>query len=156
MKKSVTAVLLLILLCAVSCRTRTVYMPFETLRLDSIQVHDTTFLWKLVPYRDSVSVNDTASFLFNPYAYSYANYSGGMLHHSLGIWTNASVLVQVPYFIDRYVRIEVPKPYPVEKELTRWQRFKMDFGEFSLGYLPLSLIVMAWLVRRISGKGRKE
>lgn len=141
------AVLALAALLLASCRTRTVYIPFETVRLDSVAVRDTVFRTRLVPYKDSVSVRDTASFLSNPYAYSYASLGAGMLRHSLGIWPQAAVTVRVPYFIDRYVRIEVPKPYPVERGLTRWQRFKMDFGEFCFGYLPLSLLIIIRLVR---------
>lgn len=124
------------------CRVRTVYMPFETTRLDSIHVHDTTFQWRLVPYKDSVSVKDTASFLSNPYAYSYAGWDGEMLRHSLGIWDWATVTVHVPYFIDRYIRIEVPKPYPVEKKLTRWQQLKMDFGGYAIATAVLTILVV--------------
>ena len=136
-----------------SCRTRTVYVPVETKVLDSIILHDTTFQEKLVPYKDSVSIADTASFLCNPYAYSYAGYSNGMLHHSLGIYPFATVRVNVPYFIEKIRRIEVPKPYPVERKLSLWERFKINYGGASM-VLNIACVALAvlWLAIRIKKK----
>lgn len=125
-----------------SCRTRTVYMPVETRVLDSIILHDTTFQEKLIPYKDSVATPDTASFLCNPYAYSHAKWSNGLLQHSLGIYPFATVTVKVPYFIEKIRRVEVPKPYLVEKKLTRWQSCKLKAG----GYAIFSIIVLLIVV----------
>lgn len=140
MRKLVLLILLMVVTC--SCKTRTVYMPFETKVLDSIVYHDTTFHEKLIPYRDSVAIPDTVSVLSNPYAYSYARWNNGVLHHSLGIYPYASVTVRVPYFIEKIRRIEVPKPYPVEKDLTKWQRAKIELGGWAFGII-LVLAVMA-------------
>lgn len=109
---------------------------------DSVVIRDTTYEVRLVPYKDSVSIRDTTSFLCNPYAYSYASYSNGLLNHSLWINLLASVTVKVPYFIERTRRIEVPKPYPVEKKLTKWQSVKQDVG----GYAIFSIIVITLIV----------
>lgn len=131
-----------------SCRTRTVYVPVETKVLDSIVLHDTTFQEKLVPYKDSVAIADTASFLCNPYAYSYANYSNGMLHHSLGIYPFATVRVNIPYFIEKIRRIEVPKPYPVEKELSWWDKFKVRYGNASLFANLVCVVLLVFKMRK--------
>lgn len=131
-----------------SCRTRTVYMPVETKVLDSIVLHDTTFQEKLVPYKDSVAVADTASFLYNPYAYSYANYSNGILHHSLGIYPFATVRVNVPYFIEKIRTVETPKPYPVEKELSWWDRFKLRYGNASLFANLVCVVLLVFKIRK--------
>lgn len=42
-------------------------------------------------------------------------------------------------------------PYPVEKELTKWQQIKMDFGGMAFGAIALVLIafVLWLLVRRL-------
>lgn len=138
MRKLVLSVLLVVAVC--SCKTGTVYLPMETRILDSIVYHDTVFREKLVPYKDSVAVSDTMSVLSNPYAYSYAEWSDGMLHHSLGIYPFASVVVKVPYFMEKIRRVEVPKPYPVEKDLTKWQRIKIEFGGWAFG------IIVAWVL----------
>ena len=39
----------------------------------------------------------------------------------------------------------VPVPYPVEKELTRWERAKINFGGFAIGGLCASVIVIVLL-----------
>lgn len=50
-------------------------------------------------------------------------------------------------FIERTDSVEIP--YPVERELTRWQRTKMDFGGMAMGALIIVLCVaVAWLVKR--------
>lgn len=142
--------LLMVAIC--SCKTRTVYLPLETKILDSIIYHDTTFREKLIPYRDSVAIPDTVSVLSNPYAYSYARWSNGMLHHSLGIYPFASVIVKVPYFMEKIRRIEIPKPYPVEKELTKWQQIKVELGGWAFGILiAWALIVAGKFIYRKSG-----
>lgn len=109
---------------------------------DSTVIRDTTYEVRLVPYKDSVSIRDTTSFLCNPYAYSYASCSNGLLNHSLKIYPFATATVKVPYFIERTRRIEVPKPYPVEKKLTKWESLKQDVG----GYAIVSVIVAILIV----------
>ena len=43
----------------------------------------------------------------------------------------------------------IPVPYPVERELTRWQQTKMDFGGFALGGLAIGLcIAVLWLIKK--------
>ena len=139
---------LIILLASAICSCRGVrYVPVETVRVDSTVVHDTLQDVRLVPYRDSVATRDTASFLSNPYAYSWARWSGGMLQHSLGIWPFATTQVKVPYFIDRYVTITKPQVVEVEKELSRWQQFKLDVGGAAIfGLLGLIAFLVVYVV----------
>lgn len=37
---------------------------------------------------------------------------------------------------------EVRVPYPVEKELTRWQRFRINWGTYIVGIVMLTIIVL--------------
>ena len=128
-------------------------MPVETKVLDSVVFHDTTFQEKLIPYKDSVSVADTTSFLRNQYAYSYASWNTCTLNHSLGIYPHATVTVKIPYFIEKIRRIEVPKPYPVEKELSWWEKFKINYGGVSITIkLTCVLFVIVWLAIKIRKK----
>lgn len=122
------------------CGRSVQYVPVETVRIDSISVRDTTYLTQLVPYHDSVQVADTVSYLSNEYAYSWARWQDGRLHHSLGIWPFATIRVQVPYYIDRYVYRSEPKIVEVAKKLTRWQKIKLEIGGLAIGAL-LALIV---------------
>ena len=134
--------ILIVLLALSSCRTHTVYVPIETKVVDSIVYHDTTFQEKLIPYRDSVSILDTSSFLKNPYSYSYARYSNGMLYHSLGIYPFATVTVKVPYFLERIIRIETPKPYEVERKLSWWERIRLDLGGYAIAIVIIEILVV--------------
>lgn len=124
------------------CRSQHQCVVMEKIITDSTVIRDTTYEVRLVPYKDSVSLHDTASFLCNPYAYSYASYSNGLLNHSLGINLFASVKVKVPYFVERTRRIEVPKPYPVERKLTFWERTKIDFGGYAIGTVIVTILIV--------------
>lgn len=134
--------LMAIALTLSSCKTNTVYVPLETKVVDSIIYHDTTFQEKLIPYKDSISTRDTTSFLSNPYAYSYAGWKNGILHHSLGIYPFATVTINMPYFIEKIRRIEIPKPYPVERKLNWWEKTKMDIG----GYAIVTIVIIILIV----------
>ena len=44
---------------------------------------------------------------------------------------------------------EVKVPYPVERELTRWQRLKLELGGWAFGIiLTAALVIVGWLVYR--------
>ena len=120
-----------IILCLCFGCTRHVYVPVVHERVDSVSVHDTIMQVQLVPYKDSVATRDTSSYLHNEYAYSYAMWSGGVLHHSLGIWPQKPIEIKVPHFIDRWHYEKVPEIVEVERKLTRWQQFKMDHDPIS-------------------------
>lgn len=50
-------------------------------------------------------------------------------------------------YIERTDTIRVP--YPVEKQLTRWQQTKMDFGGFALGGMVVVLsVAVVWLIKK--------
>lgn len=45
--------------------------------------------------------------------------------------------------------VKVSVPYPVERELSRWERTKMDFGGMAIGALVIALCVaVAWLIKK--------
>ena len=37
---------------------------------------------------------------------------------------------------------EVKVPYPVEKELTKWQKFRIDFGVWAIGIVIITILVV--------------
>ena len=44
----------------------------------------------------------------------------------------------------------IPIPYPVERQLSRWEQTKMDFGGFALGGVAVVLcIAVVWLIRKL-------
>lgn len=133
------------------CRTKYIPVPIES--TDSIIIRDTILDVQLVPYRDSTTVtpeadtpDSAASFLYNPYAYSWARWFNGKLHHSLGIWPNRKTPITLPYFYYRTQRVEVPQIVEVEKPLTRWQQFKLEVGGIAIGgCIVLFLVLVAYI-----------
>lgn len=121
------------LLCACGSCTRTVYTPVESTTVRTDTLYRAVVRVDTVLQRDSVSVMQRGD------------------------------TVMVTRFRDRYrvklhtdtVRevsvdsVRVAVPYPVEKELTRWQQVKMDFGGMALGGLVIALCAaVAWLIKK--------
>lgn len=136
------------------CRTRTMYLPSETVtqtryieRIDTVQVEVP------VPAQSASNVTtDSTSHLETDVAQSDAWVdSAGMLHHNL-----ANKPVKLPAQVpvksaekDSVVFRDRPVPYPVERELSRWERIKMDFGGAALGVVGALLVVaVVWLVKK--------
>lgn len=45
--------------------------------------------------------------------------------------------------------VKISVPYPVERELSRWERTKMDFGGMAIGALVIALCAaVAWLIKK--------
>lgn len=45
--------------------------------------------------------------------------------------------------------VKISVPYPVERELSRWERTKRDFGGMAIGALVIALCVaVAWLIKK--------
>ena len=125
------ALLLLLFLCG--CRTE--YVPVETVRYDSV------FFAKLmrdsVYVRDSVYLQEKGDTIYkykDKYVYVYKN--------------------RVDTFFAEKIR-EVEIPVPVERELTWWERVKLNYAEWVIAVLVAIALIYAlrqWLARKI----RKE
>lgn len=107
----------------VICSCRTVkYVPVETVKVD------TTYINKL--QRDSIYMLDSVyvkekgdTVLIEKYKYLYCD-----------------KLVRDTMYISKADSIQVP--YPVEKELTRWQQFRMDFGGWAMCIVVISILIL--------------
>ena len=49
-------------------------------------------------------------------------------------------------------RDSIPVPYPVEKQLTKWQRWKMDAGGWAMGVVAVLVILVIIKVTKIAHK----
>ena len=111
----------IILLAMCSCRSVR-YVPVETVRTDSVVVSTIQ--------RDSVHLIDSV----------YVREKGDT------VWMERYKYL----YRDRVTHDTVRIPYPVEMELTRWQRFKMDVGGFSFGgIVVIVLVVVGWMVYKL-------
>ena len=145
--------LMLLLALMASC-THIKYIPIENTKVDSIYYTDTIITEKLVPYRDSVIVevqgDSASSYLFNPYAGSWAVYNGGKLFHSLWIFDKPlEIDFKMPHNLKIYER---QVPIEVEKPLTRWEKMKLELGGIAMGVLGmLGVLGIIRLIRLIKG-----
>lgn len=109
---------MLFIIC--SCRT-VKYVPVETIKVD------TTYINKL--QRDSIYMLDSVyvkekgdTVLIEKYKYLYRD-----------------KLLRDTMYISKVDSIQVP--YPVEKELTRWQQFRMNLGGLAVCIVVISILI---------------
>ena len=109
-------------------------------------VHDTAYI-ELPVFVELNVTKDTTSTLENPYAKSEASITDGLLSHSLQTKpTRQPVKIEkeIVYrdsivFRDRTETVTVE----VEKELTKWQSFKMKTGGTTLAILIIAIVTAA-------------
>lgn len=122
----------LILICLGSCRS-VKYVPYETIKHDSIYITN--------HQKDSVYIYDSI----------YQKEKGDTL--ILEKWHTKYVEKQVhdTSYIERWDSIYVP--YPVEKELSKWEKRYISIGKVSLGlFTGLLIALITWLVYYIKRK----
>lgn len=109
-------------------------------------VHDTAYV-ELPVIVERIVTRDTTSTLENPYAKSDATVQDGFLHHSL-----ETKPVRHPVRIETKIvyrdsiiyrdRVET-RTVEVERQLTKWQAFKMRTGGVTLTLLLLAIVTAA-------------
>lgn len=122
-------ILLTLAICS-SCRSIK-YVPVETIRTDS--------LYLTVHERDSIHIKD----------YIYIREKGDTVFVERWRTQYRDRGRTDTLYIDRTREVQVP--YPVEKELTWWQKAKIEFGEFSVGIIFVLSIVVVWLIKKKGG-----
>lgn len=124
---------LLAVLSLASCK-QVQYVPVETVRLDSIYLTQ-TLRDSIVRY-DSVYVRDKGDTVFvDRYRYLFVD-----------------KLRRDTMYISRIDTLRVP--YPVEKELTRWQQFRLDVGGYAIfAVVIVILIVVGYMVYKLKKGG---
>lgn len=98
------------------------YVPVETVRTDS--VYNTVYRRDSIYMRDSVYILDKGDTVYQ-FRYKYL-FMDKVKHDTLYIEKTDSVRV----------------PYPVEKELTRWQSFKQEAGGFAIATIVVVLLIV--------------
>ena len=126
MKRLIYIIILLILaICFVSCRTqyipvesvRTEYKTRDSIRFDSIYQRDSVYM---------LVKGDTIYQYRYKYLYRY-------------LTTNRTDTILKPD--------SIPIPYPVEKQLSRWQTIKMELGGWAFGIIILfTLIIIGQII----------
>lgn len=121
--------LLLLLLSSSGCRSIR-YVPVETVKYDSIYITK--------HQKDSVYVHDSI----------YQKEKGDTL--IIEKWHTKYIEKQVhdTTYVERVDSIQVP--YPVEKQLTKWQRVKMGAGGWAISLCIVSIIfiILGFIFRK--------
>lgn len=127
MKNLLYIILLMLAICLTSCRNikyvpvetvKTEYKTRDSIRFDSIYEHDSIFLFVK---------GDTVYKEKYRYKYRYLTINK----------TDTVMLTD-----------SVQIPYPVEKQLTRWQQMKIELGGWAVGVIViLSIVLMLKLFR---------
>ena len=121
--------LLLLLLVLTGCRTIE-YYPLETVRIDTVYVNKQRV--DSVMVRDSVHIiekGDTVTEFRLKYIYKYKDRTDTL-------------------YISKTDTVSVP--YPVEKQLTKWQQVKVNYGGWAMGIVfAFILIVVGVMVYKL-------
>ena len=152
--KNFTLVLFSVL--CVACATTRQAAPSEKIitetRIETVYETDTVYL-EVPKIVAKVVTKDTVSVLENEFAKSAASVSDGLLAHSL-----ETKPVQKPVEVQTktvyrdsiiFKDVVVYETVEVEKELSRWQTFKMKTGGITLTILSLlALAAIGWIIIR--------
>ena len=140
----------------IACATTRQATPSEKIitetRIETIYETDTVYL-EVPKIVEKVVTKDTVSVLENEFAKSAASVSDGLLAHSLETKpAQKPVEVQTKtVYRDSIIfkDVVVYETVEVEKELSRWQTFKMKTGGITLTILSLlALAAIGWIIIR--------
>ena len=116
------------LLALCSC-TRTIYEPVESVRTEK----DVVTRW----LTDTVIQNDTR----------FIYVKGDTVIDWRDRWRERIKEVHDTVYVERTDSIQVP--YPVEKQLSKWERTKQDVGGIAIGVIvAVVCIAVIWLIRK--------
>ena len=119
---ALTPFMCIIVLVLAICSCRSVkYVPVETVKHDSIYINKVQV--DSVYHRDSIYVVDKGDTVFlykDRYIYKYKDRTDTL------------------YVTNTY---SIQVPYPVEKELTKWQQFRMDFGGWAIAAVIIIVLI---------------
>ncbi len=122
--------LAMMLMMLSACSPKTVYVPTETVRTDT--------LYRTALRIDSVILRDSVTIIRRGDTVYLTKYRDRFRYREC--------IDTVYQSATDSVRVRVP--YPVERPLTQWERTKMELGGWAFGGIVVLLAVVAWLVFR--------
>ena len=162
----IISLLALTLLCFTNCSHR-VYVPVQSIRTDTIymsrkdSVHtkDSLITRQVITTRDSIAIHDSVVIVKD----EQGNIKERLIVRYRDHWHATQDALTLLRLIDRYKasndsllatmreHIEVPKV--VERELSRWEKIKMDVGGWAIGAMSTVLLgvigyIVVWLLKK--------
>lgn len=153
-------------LCLTSCSHR-VYVPVQSIRTDtiymsrkdSVHIKDSLITRQVINIRDSVAIHDSIVIIKD----EQGNIKEKLIVRYRDRWHATVDNLSLQRQIDRYkasndslraTKTEYKEvPIPVEKELSRWQKIKMDAGGWAIGAMSTFLLaivgyIVVWLLKK--------
>ena len=142
--------------CSVSRQAAPSEKIITETRIETVYQTDTVYL-EVPKIVEKVVTKDTVSVLENEFAKSAASVSDGLLAHSLEtkpVQKPVEVQTKIVYRDSIIFKdVVVYETVEIEKELSRWQTFKMKTGGITLTTLSLlALAAIGWIIIRILRK----
>ena len=142
--------------CSVSRQAAPSEKIITETRIETVYETDTVYL-EVPKIVEKVVTKDTVSVLENEFAKSAASVSDGLLAHSLEtkpVQKPMEVQTKIVYRDSVIFKdVVVYETVEVEKELSRWQTFKMKTGGITLTILSLlAVAAIGWIIIRILRK----
>lgn len=153
-------------LCFTSCSHR-VYVPVQSIRTDtiymsrkdSVHIKDSLITRQVINIRDSIAIHDSVVIVKD----EQGNIKERLIVRYRDHWHATQDNLTLLRLIDRYKasndsllttmkeHIEIPKV--IERELSRWQKIKMDVGGWAIGAISATLLaaiayVIIWLLKK--------
>jgi len=153
-------------LCFTSCSHR-VYVPVQSIRTDtiymsrkdSVHIKDSLITRQVINIRDSVAIHDSVVIVKD----EQGNIKERLIVRYRDHWHATQDALTLLRLIDHYKasndsllatmreHIEVPKV--VERELSRWEKIKMDVGGWAIGAMSTVLLgvigyIVVWLLKK--------
>ena len=128
--------MLLIAFFLSGCRTK--YIPMEKVVCRDVVKHDTLHTSDSVFVRDSVFLRQKGDTCF------------------LDRWHEKTIFKNVYRVkVDSFIRGDsIPVPYPVEKQLSKWEQFQLKYANWSFGALCVLLVVLGYKLYKKIKNGR--
>lgn len=148
------------------CSCKTKYVPVETVRTERVEVHDTVEIANSTARSDSTTTETKTLLQKVDSAYLALL---GIVNAPKEAWllqtstTTKQKTTEQEYHQDKRrqssdsVRTEVIEvPYPVERELNKWEQFCLDYGKVMVGCTVVMVVLLLFIVVRwINGRKRR-
>lgn len=133
--------------------SKTVYVPIETVRTEyrNSESKDSLRITDKVNVKDSISIRDSIVMVLNE--------NGDVVRTEIWRWRerylNSDAMykeLKVKYDSLLFVRQDsIQVPYLVEKKLSKWNQFKVDYGGFIIGMIFITAGLI-WILYRTKKK----
>lgn len=153
-------------ICMTSCSHR-VYVPVQSIRTDtiyiakkdSVHIKDSLITRQVINIRDSIAIHDSVVIVKD----EHGNVKERLIVRYRDHWHATQDALTLLRLIDRYkasndsllatMREHIEAPKVVERELSRWEKLKMDVGGWAIGAMSTFLLaiigyIVVWLLKK--------